>query len=312
MARRPACAGRSWTAARGRRLRISIRVTIAVATAVAARMVRNQNRRFPSSRNSRGRRATPRRYRQVLTTARGRPAAPRPGPRAGPACDAPARSTARWTGTAGSGARPSGHTAPARPPPPSPALATRASQPSSDAIPRLSARAGPIPPAVAAASILRDRRPLRRGACPPPTNRGGAEGSSRDDTVQRTVPRRMQSTAGIRSGRGGPTDRHQPRPWRLDRDDAGRDFYAYPNAPSHAAQSSDPPADRSGLGETRTPTSSRTSAPKTDASAIPPRGPVGDPLTVIVGWIRRPDSRQVGGLPTLRLPIRPYTVKLAA
>jgi hypothetical protein len=24
---------------------------------------------------------------------------------------------------------------------------------------------------------------------------------------------------------GGPTDRHQPRPWRLDRDDAGRDFY---------------------------------------------------------------------------------------
>src|SRR4051794_36892107 len=30
--------------------------------------------------------------------------------------------------------------------------------------------------------------------------------------------------------KGGPTDRHQPRPWRLDRDDAGRDIWIYPNA----------------------------------------------------------------------------------
>ena len=63
----------------------------------------------------------------MRTTGRGRPAAGCRRSRAGPACGAPARSTARWTGIAGSGARPSGHTAPARPPRPSPALATRAS-----------------------------------------------------------------------------------------------------------------------------------------------------------------------------------------
>ena len=33
--------------------------------------------------------------------------------------------------------------------------------------------------------------------------------------------------------------------------------------------------EKNGLGETRTPTSFRTSAPKTDASAIPPRGLLG-------------------------------------
>ena len=71
---------------------------------------------------------------------------------------------------------------------------------------------------------------------------------------------------------------------RLDRDDAGRVYTLYgivaaavvkqfQNRTDAAVRF---PITRSGLGESRTPTSSRTSAPKTDASAIPPRGQGGD------------------------------------
>jgi hypothetical protein len=71
---------------------------------------------------------------------------------------------------------------------------------------------------------------------------------------------------------GGPTDRLQPRPRRLDRDDAGRGSLSLSYRPRGRCQMN--LKRKNGLGETRTPTSFRTSAPKTDASAVPPRGPL--------------------------------------
>ena len=109
----------------------------------------------------------------------------------------------------------------------------------------------------------------------------------------RKSPRRRAeangNTVGFRRACGGPTDRHQPKPKRLDWDDAGQG-YLYLYVPRRRLVSNEFPlrqgfgraidllsqdhisATNNGLGEIRTPTSFRTPAPKTDASAIPPRG----------------------------------------
>ena len=98
----------------------------------------------------------------------------------------------------------------------------------------------------------------------------------------------MGNTVRFRRAFGGPTDRHQPEPKRLDWDDAGQG-YLYLILPQRRLVSNEFPCEirawitidrpvavrssfQSGLGESRTPTPFRTSAPKTDASAIPPRG----------------------------------------
>ena len=303
--------------------RISDRVMIVVATAVAARMVRNQNRRFPSSRNAR--RSGRRRGREPGRCGR-RAEAVRPPAGAGPG---PTRLAAHRRDP-----RPDG----LEPPAPEHARAAIQHQhdrrdhrqlsqpehrsPSPPADPRggpsrpdgSRARRSPTPGRV-------DRR-LDSTRSAPPSTRGTSatdriaaqEAIDGDHTAPRAESRGCNARRGFaRRGEGRQIGTNRGHGVSTGTTRGGIST-TYPNASGMASQwggggHSHDPDHRNGLGETRTPTSSRTSAPKTDASAIPPRGRIRDRCRVAETH-RRIRPAQVGSHPPCKHLAPPGVARL--
>ena len=98
------------------------------------------------------------------------------------------------------------------------------------------------------------------------------------------------NTVGFRRA-DGRADRSAPTEAKASRQGRRGAGFSHRIVPPRRLVSNEFPVDdlRTGLGETRTPTSFRTSAPKTDASAIPPRGPqfVSCQLSVVDCGLRR-------------------------